>query len=382
MKRRPDRVWVEINLDHIIHNYHQIANFVGEKVKINAIIKADGYGHGAVETAKTLCEEGVDMLSTATLDEAILLRRKKITQPILVLGYVDCRRINEIIENDITISLFSYELAKKISTEASKHNKHIKVHVKVDTGMNRIGLHYSQPEKIIKALSFNNLIYEGIFTHFSMADNHDTSYTKTQYKRFLKIINILEEKGINIPIKHTCNSSGVLLHKDKHMNMVRPGIIIFGFYPSTYAKQESSLNLKEAMVFKSRIIEIKEVKKNQPVSYGGNYITTKDTKIATIACGYADGFSRVLSSKANIKINGQLAPIIGNICMDMCMVDITKISANESDEVILFDEQLTVEEMASLCNTLNYEIICKIGMRVPRVYLKNGKIVKIQNYLQ
>ncbi len=382
MKRKPDRVWVEINLDHITHNYNQIANYVGDKVKINAIIKADGYGHGAVETAKTLCEAGVDMLSTATLDEAILLRRKKITQSILVLGYVDCKRIDEIIENNITISLFSYELAEKISNEASKHHKQVKVHVKVDTGMNRIGLHYTQPEKIIKALSFDNLIYDGIFTHFSTADDVDTSYTTTQYNRFLKILSMIEEKGIDIPIKHTCNSSGVLLHKDKHMNMVRPGIIIFGFYPSPNSKKSSSLLLKEAMVFKSRIIEIKEVKANQPVSYGGKYITTKNTKIATIACGYADGFSRVLSSKTNIKINGQLAPIIGNICMDMCMVDITGISANERDEVILFDEQLTVEEMASLCNTLNYEIICKIGMRVPRVYLKNGKIVKIQNYLQ
>ncbi len=381
MKKKPDRVWVEINLDHITHNYNQIASYVGEKVKINAIIKADGYGHGAVETAKTLGEAGVDMLSTATLDEAILLRKKKITQPILVLGYVDCERIDEIIENDITISVFSYELAEKISKEASIHNKKVKVHVKVDTGMNRIGLHYTQPEKIIKALSFNNLIYEGIFTHFSTADDYDATYTSTQYARFLSIIRMLEEKGINIATKHACNSSGVLLHKDKHMNMVRPGIIIFGFYPSPYSKKATSLKLKQAMIFKSRIIKIKEVKANQPVSYGGKYITTRDTKIATIACGYADGLSRVLSSKANIKVNGQLAPIIGNVCMDMCMVDITGIAANERDEVVLFDEQLTVEEMATLCNTLNYEIICKIGMRVPRVYFKNGKIVKIQNYL-
>jgi len=381
MKKKPDRVWVEINLDNISHNYKQIKEHVGQDVLINAIIKADGYGHGAIETAKILCENKVDMLSTATLDEAIQLRKKRIEKPILVLGYTDSDRIDEIITNNITISIFNYKLALDMSKAATKHNKKIKVHFKIDTGMNRIGFSYNDTTLIFDALKLENLEIEGIFTHFANADTNDKEYTTLQYKRFIDILNLIEKKGYVIPLKHACNSGGIILHKDKYLNMVRPGIILYGLYPSEYLKNNSPLNLKPVMTFKSRVIEIKEVDKNQPISYGGKYKTNKKTKIATIACGYADGFSRQLSSNINVLINKENAPIVGNICMDMCMADITGLSVLEGDEVILFNEKLKVENIAKMCNTINYEIVCKIGMRVPKVYFKNDKIYKIQNYL-
>lgn len=381
MKKKPDRVWVEINLDHIAQNVRQIKEFVGTDVMINGIIKADGYGHGVIETAKILCENKVAMLSTATLDEALQLRKEKIDIPLMVLGYTDSDRIEEIIENDITISVFSYDLAKKMSEAASRYEKNVKVHLKIDTGMNRIGFHYTNPESIFQALKLDNLEVLGIFTHFSKADEKNRKYTDLQYSRFTEILSLIEERGYDIKTRHSCNSGGVILHKDKHMNMVRPGIILFGLYPSEYAKDSSTLKLIPAMTFKSRVIEIKEIESGQPVSYGGKFVTERKTRIATIACGYADGFSRQLSSKVNVSINGCKVPVIGNICMDMCMADITGIDVKEGDEVILFDDVLTVERIAELCGTINYEIICKIGMRVPRVYFKNGKIVKIQNYL-
>jgi len=381
MKRKPSRVWVEINLDYIAHNYNEIKKHVGEKVAINAIIKADGYGHGAIEMAKILSKNNVDMLSTATLDEALQIRKKNITKPILVLGYIDSKRINEVIENNITISIFSYELAIKISKAAKAINKIVEVHFKIDTGMNRIGFHYSNIENILNALKLDNLKAIGIFTHFSKADIKDKDYTKLQYDRFLNILEQIKVWGFNIPFQHACNSGGVILHKNKHLNMVRPGIIIYGLYPSIYAKEQSTLDLKPAMVFKSRVIEIKKINKDQPISYGGNYITSKKTKIATIACGYADGFSRQLSGKVNVSINNNIVPVVGNICMDMCMVDVTGINVNEGDEVVLFNSADSIKDIANLCNTLNYEIVCKIGMRVPRVYIKNSKIIKIQNYL-
>jgi len=381
MKRKPSRVWAEINLDDIAYNYKQIKEHVGKEVLINAIIKADGYGHGAIETAKILFENNVDMLSTATLDEAIQLRKKSIEKPILVLGYIDSKRIIEVINNDIIISIFSYELAIKFSNAAKKVNRNVKIHLKIDTGMNRIGFHYSDTNKILDALNLENLEVDGIFTHFSTADSKDEKYVQIQYDRFRGILELIKNEGFIIPLQHACNSGGIILHKNKYLNMVRPGIILYGLYPSKYCEKKSTLLLKPAMVFKSRVIEIKEIEKDQPISYGGNYITKRKTKIATIACGYADGFSRQLSGKVSVVINNNTVPIVGNICMDMCMADITNCDVKEGDEVILFNNIDSIDNIAKLCSTINYEIICKIGMRVPRVYIKNNKIIKIQSYL-
>lgn len=379
----PDRVWVEINLDYILHNYLEIRKRIGDHVKINAIIKADGYGHGAVETARLLSRNGVDMLSVATLDEALQLRKKHVETPILVLGYVMGNRIRDIMENGIVLSVFDLGMAREFSRTALKLGKQLKVHLDIDTGMNRIGFHYTKPEEIHEVCTLEGLDIEGIFTHFSKADEEDKFYTDLQYERFLSILKSLEERGCRIPLCHACNSGGVILHGDKYLNMVRTGLILFGLNPSPHAGKASALDLKRAMSFKSRVIAIKEVDAGQPVSYGGKYVTSGKTVIATLACGYADGYSRQLSGQTRVMIHGQQFPVIGNICMDMCMADITKARSviAAGDEVILFDGEITIDQLAGLCRTLNYELVCKIGMRVPRVYLQGGKVVKINNYL-
>jgi len=383
MDNMPGRAWVEINLDNIVNNLNEIRKHLGPDVMINAVIKADGYGHGAVMTAKVLSENGIDMLSVATLDEAIQLRKQKITVPILVLGYTDVGRIGEIVENDITVSVFDMDIAKKLSDEAYSEGKKINVHLKIDSGMNRIGFHYTDEESIVNAYCLEGLEIKGTFTHFSTADEEDTQYTKLQYERFVAILKKLKDKGFDTGICHANNSGGTLLHAGKALDMVRTGLILYGLYPSEYSKISTGLNLKAAMAFKAKIIKVKTIAKGMPVSYGNKYITERKTKVVTIACGYADGYSRVLSGKANVIIAGKTVPVIGNICMDMCMADITDISdsVKPGDSATLFDGAITAGDVAKLNGTINYEIVCRIGMRIPRVYLREGKIDKVSNYL-
>ncbi|MBN1623702.1 MAG: alanine racemase [Clostridia bacterium] len=383
MHNMPDRAWVEINLDSIANNLMQIKRYLGNEIKINGVIKADGYGHGAIMTAGILCEKGIDMLSVATLDEAVQLRKKKVKVPVLVLGYTGVGRIEEIIKNNIIVTIFDYELAEKLSDEAVSKGSRIRAHIKIDTGMNRIGFHYTDEETILKAYDLKGIDIEGAFTHFSTADEKDAVHTNLQYKRFTAILEKLRTNGINPGICHTNNSGGALLHPDKSLDMVRTGLLIYGLYPSDHTKKIDGPNLEAAMTFKARIIKVKDIEAGEPISYGNSFTTTKKTRIATISCGYADGYSRVLSGKAKVIINGEEAPVVGNICMDMCMADITGIEGTikTGDEVIMFNNRITVDDIAAMMGTINYEIICRIGMRVPKVYIRNGKIMKVTNYL-
>lgn len=378
---KPDRVWAEIDLDRIAHNINQIAKKAGD-TKIAAVIKADGYGHGAVEIAQTLCENGVYMLVVATLDEGISLRTNGITAPILVLGYICPDKIEQAIDHNIAVTITNAAMAEGFSETAVKLNKTLYAHIKIDTGMNRVGFPFDDKQAIIKAIKLSNIHYSGIFSHFSCADEEDLAYTNLQYERFSEVLEYIKQQGINIALRHICNSGAVILHNDKYLDMIRPGIIMYGLYPSVYCAEHDGLELQCSMSFKSRIIQIKTVKKGQPISYGNNYITKRDSVIATIACGYADGYSRVLSQKAKVYIKGKKAPIVGNICMDMCMADITGLKdVKEKDEVELFGPNIPVEDLATLCSTINYEYICKIGARVPRVYIKDGRMVRISNLL-
>ncbi len=383
MHNMPDRAWVEINLDAIAHNLIQIRQHLGEKVKINGVIKADGYGHGAIMTAGVLCENGIDMLSVATLDEAVQLRTMKINVPLLVLGYTQVERIDEIIENNITVTIFDYELAVKLSDAAVVKNCRIKTHIKIDTGMNRIGFKYTDEVSIFEAFKLPGIEIEGIFTHFSTSDEEDREYTNLQFDRFKKLLDSLKAKGINAGICHASNSGGTLLHTDKSLDMVRTGLLLYGLYPSDNSKNNNGPNLESAMTFKAKIIKVKTLEKGEHVSYGNNYITGRKSRIATISCGYADGYSRVLSGKTSVIINGMEAPIVGNICMDMCMADVTDIVGpiNAGDDATMFNGQITADDIASMTGTIVYEIVCRIGMRIPRVYFRDGKIVKVTNYL-
>lgn len=383
MNNMPGRAWVEINLDNIVNNLNEIKKHLGPDVMINGVIKADGYGHGAVMTAKVLSENGIDMLSVATLDEAIQLRKQKISVPILVLGYTDVGRLREIVKNDITVSVFDFDIAAKLSDEAYSKGKKINVHLKIDSGMNRIGFHYTDEEAIIKAFCLEGLNIKGTFTHFSTADEKDTQYTQLQYERFSAIIKKLKDKGFDTGICHANNSGGTLIHAGKAMDMVRTGLLLYGLYPSEDSRMAAGLNIKAAMSFKAKIIKVKTIAKGVPVSYGNKYITERETKVATIACGYADGYSRILSGRAHMIIAGKRVPVIGNICMDMCMADISDIDKpiEPGDNAILFDGEITAGDLAVLNGTINYEIVCRIGIRIPRVYLREGKITKVSNYL-
>lgn len=369
------RVIAEVNTEAIRHNYKEIRKIIPKDTDIMAIIKADGYGHGAIEVANILQQEGANRFAVAIAKEGEELRNSGITSPILVLGYTPAADIKTLIQNDLTQTIFSYDMAQYISEEASKLGKTVNIHIKVDTGMGRIGF-LSSPqsiEEIKKIAELPHINMEGIFTHFSTSDEEDTSYTKDQWSIFLGFLQELSEVGIEIPLIHAANSAATLVHEYAHLNVVRPGIILYGYYPSSYL-QGKKINLIPAMTLKSQVVHIKELPAGHYVGYGRKYKTEKLTKIATIPIGYADGYSRRLSDKGRVLIRGQYANVVGSICMDQFMVDVSHIEeVKVGDEVVVFgsqgDRSIPVEEIAEKMDTINYEVMCMIGKRVPRIYI-------------
>jgi len=353
-----------------------------------AAVKADAYGHGVMEISKTLIENGVDALAVSMLDEGIQLRNKNINVPILILNHTDPERAVEIIENDLTQTVFSIEMAVSLSEMAQKLKREVKIHIKIDTGMGRVGLKpgYSAVKNLKNITTLPNIVLEGVFTHFATADLKDDEYTKSQFEKFISICNELSRVGILIPYKHVSNSAAIINYPEMNLDLVRPGIMIYGLYPSDSCIDDS-FDLKPAMTLKANILLIKELERGNSVSYGRTFITSRRTTVATIPIGYADGYTRLLSNKSHVIINGQFAPVIGSICMDQCMVDITDIEGEVDigDEVILIgkrgDKEIRVEELAKLAGTINYEIISIMGKRLPRAYIKGDEIVSIVNYL-
>lgn len=387
------RTWAEINLDAIENNIKNIRKYVKKDTKILGVVKADAYGHGYLEIASTLLKNGADALGVACIDEAMQIRRCGILCPILVLGYTESKYAPRLVDNDITPCCYSYELASAMSKAAMKLGKRAKIHLKIDTGMGRIGLRYNEDEKInketidliLKIAVLPCIDIEGIFTHFAVADEKDDEYTFLQFDRFNRICNRLKENGLEIPIKHCCNSAALIRFPQMHMDMVRPGIILYGQKPSNIVDC-GKLCLKSAMTFKTRISNINEIEKDESVSYGRKFKATSKTRIATIPVGYADGYSRVLSNNIQVIAGGKLCNIVGNICMDQCMIDVTSVNnINVDDEVVLFGEDnnlnLPVECLAEKIGTINYEILCLIGKRIPRIYMRKGKVIGVHNYL-
>lgn len=368
------RVVAEIDVEAIKHNYDQIKQNVAVDTEIMPVVKADAYGHGAIEIANILQNEGAKRFAVAIVKEGEELRKAGITSPILVLGYTPPADIEALICNQLTQTVFSYEMAKEIASHAQKLSKVVNIHIKVDTGMGRIGFLPTQRslEEIIKIADLKNLHIEGIFTHFATADEQDDTYTKKQWTIFEKFVNDLRKAGIIIPIVHTANSAAIINHDYTHCNMVRPGIILYGYYPSQYL-QGKTLDLRPAMTLKSQIVHVKELPEGYYISYGRKYCTHHQTKIATIPIGYADGYSRRLTNKGRVLIHGQYAHIVGTVCMDQFMVDVSHIeNVCVGDEVVLFGTQddscIAVEEIASILDTISYEVVCMVGKRVPRVY--------------
>lgn len=375
------RVYAEINLDAIIHNFHEINNWIGPDCKIMGVIKADGYGHGAVAVAKILVEEKVDVLAVAMINEAVALRKYGMKLPIMILGYTADEQLGDLVKYDIIQTVFSLEMAQMISDIATGMGKTATIHIKMDTGMGRIGFAPDAKalEDITKIYQLPNICVEGLFTHFSSADEEDKETTNKQIQLFEQFRENLERSGISIPIYHAANSAGAMEVPGAHYNLVRTGIALYGLYPSEEVCH-TTLALTPALSLISNVIFVKEVPENTPISYGGTYVTKRPTKIATIPVGYGDGYARALSSKGRVIIHGQYAPIIGRVCMDQFMVDVTDIEGvSVRDEAILIGKQgaceITVEEIARHMNTINYEVVCQIGKRVPRVYMRDGKPV-------
>ena len=384
-KIRP--AYAEINLDHLIHNMREIRRLTGTESQVMAVIKADGYGHGATKIAQVLLDNGADTLAVAVLDEAIELRQAGFKVPIFVLGYTQVERAEEVVEYDLEQSIYSVEVANALSKAAIAQKKTVLVHVKIDTGMGRIGLQADNDTiEIIKDIyKLPNLKIKGIFTHFAAADEVDKTYTQTQFDKFSWICTKLEEQGIQIEIKHCGNSATIIDLPDMHLNMVRAGIMLYGLAPSEDVML-NKLDLKEVMSLKVRITHVKEIEVGQSVSYGRKFIADKKATIASLPIGYADGYTRLLSGKAEALVKGQRVPIIGRICMDQCMIDVTGIlDVKVGDEVVLFGKQgegfISIDEVAKKLGTINYEIVCMISRRIPRVYVKNGEVVEVLNYL-
>ncbi len=384
-KVRP--AWAEINLDNLAHNIREVRRLAGDESQVMAVIKADGYGHGAVNIAQTLLDNGADRFAVAVLDEAIELRNAGFKVPIFILGYTQPERAAEVVKYDLEQSVYSFEVAKTLSIEAIAQGKTAQLHIKVDTGMGRIGLQ-SNNEAIdiissIHALPGINI--KGIFTHFAVADEIDKSYTELQFEKFRWICDELEEKGIKIEMKHCGNSATIIDLPEMHLNTVRAGIMIYGLAPSKEVML-NKLELKEVMSLKVKITHIKDIEAGQSVSYGRKFIADRRTKIASLPIGYADGYTRMLTGKAEALVKGKRVPIVGSICMDQCMIDITGIEdIVVGDEVVLFGEQLggfiSIDEIAEKLGTINYEVVCMISRRVPRVYVKDGEVIEVLNYL-
>lgn len=375
----PRATFAEIHLDSFRNNLLNLRSIVGQKVKIMAVVKADAYGHGAVPCAKAAISAGADYLGVGILEEGIELRQNEITAPILVLGSIFQDEIEDLVQYGLSTVLCTQALSEALSREATKVGKTVGVHLKVDTGMGRLGI---LPENILplteKIRQYPNLHIEGISTHISSADDEDPGYTLLQLSRFTETLAKLKSAGIHIPLVHCANSATLLKFHQSWFNMIRPGLALYGALPSPalkpYFTARDGGEFQPVMQFKSRIIQINNIPRGQSLSYGRRFMTQRDSLIATLPVGYADGLTRHLSNKMHVLIHGKKVPQVGTICMDMCLIDVTEIpSAQAGDEAVIFGRQkeaiITVEEVAEQSGTLPYETLCAVSKRVPRIYL-------------
>lgn len=382
---KTDRTYADIHLDRIEENMKAVASTVTPGTKIMGIVKADGYGHGAAAVSKTI-DAFVSSYGVATADEAVMLRRHGIKKGILVLGPAAKERYRELAELDIRPSISRFEEAQAFSQAALEAKKQAKVHIAVDTGMSRTGfLPGAEAETEIQRIAgLPGIQIEGIFTHFSKADEEDPDFTREQLRRFTEFTDRLKSRGIQIPLRHCSNSAGTLRFREADLNMVRAGIMLYGLHPSK--ETEKNAALRPAMELKSHITCIREILPGTAVSYGGTYTADSVRRVATVCAGYGDGYPRNLSGKGMILVHGKRAPILGRICMDQFMADVTEIpEAREWELVTLLgregEEEISMEELAAACGGFHYEIPCQLGKRVPRRYLYHGKPVGALSWL-
>lgn len=377
-------VWLEINLDAIAHNVRTIKGIVGRNTQIIAVVKANAYGHGAVEVSQVALENGVAILAVGVVEEGIILRKAGIKAPILICGLTLEDQLKPLLSYNLTPTICDLQILEALSKVAGENGKTVGIHIKIDTGMGRLGVSPPKTLNFVKKISkMRNIKIEGIFTHLAATNEKDGIYTKMQLDKYKKALLELEKEGINIPLKHIANSAAILNSSSMYLDAVRPGIILYGLFPSP--KSERTVELKPAAEFKTKIIFLKKVPPGKSIGYGRTYITTKTTKVATLPVGYADGYSRLLSNKAEVLVRGERAPIIGRICMDLCMIDVTHIpKVRVGNEVILWGRQgsetIWAEEIAEKIGSIVYEVICMVDKeRVPRVFIKDGKPFKVKS---
>ena len=382
------RTWAQIDLDALRHNYTLIREKLAPDCRMLCVVKADGYGHGAVPVARELAKNGADYFAVSNIEEAKDLRQGGLSENILILGYTPLEKLDELWAYNIAQTVFSLPYAEALSEKAKEKGAPITVHVKLDTGMGRLGFPYyaeeSSIEEIQKACTLPGLTCEGIFTHFAASDMaEEDSYTQRQFDLFMNGVERLAGKGVTFQYRHCCNSAAVLRHPDMHLDMVRPGLILYGLSPAE--DLPSAERLVPVMSLKTVISQLKWVEEGQAVSYGLTYRAKRPTRLATLPVGYADGYSRSLSNRGTVCIKGQEVPIAGRVCMDQTVADVTDIpGCTEKDIVTLFGTDgsctIPVERIAELAGTINYEIVCDIGKRVARIFIKDGQEAGILNY--
>ena len=380
-------VRAEIDLKALAHNFKELRRITHPDARLMGVVKANGYGHGAIEVAQCALQNGAEVLGVARIEEAIRIREAGIEVPILIFGYTLPELASDILKYDLTQTVYTYASAQALSRAAKSVKKNIKIHLKVDTGMGRLGLlpknfqennsdaiNADAVEESLAIAGLKGLELEGIFTHFATADSADKAYAEDQLDLFMNFLDRLRKAGLEPPVRHAANSAALIDMPQSHLDMVRPGIASYGLYPSDEVDKKH-IGLKSAMALKACIIHLKKVPAGFKVSYGSTHQTRNATTIATIPIGYADGLNRLLSSRGQMLVHGQRAPIIGRVCMDLTMIDVGHIdNVQIEDEVVIFGRQggeaITVDEIASALNTINYEIVSTITARVPRVYLR------------
>lgn len=386
------RTWATVNLNNLDYNIREIQHMLKPGCEIMGVVKADAYGHGDAMIAKRMIKNGVNWFGVSNIEEALSLRGKGIHKDILIFGDTPCKLAKVLAAQHITQTVYSPDYARELSRASQEQGVVVDVHIKVDTGMGRIGyLCYddipSAADAVEATVLLPSLNATGIFTHFSCADEISQSakdYTIMQYDRFIKLCDLLQERGITFRHRHCCNSGGVVCHPEMQMDMVRPGIILYGHSPS--AEIADRLHFKPLMELKSVVSQVKEVDEGRSISYGRIYTTDGPRTLATVCIGYADGYTRSLSGRANMVINGSLVRVVGRVCMDQLVIDVTDLDVKPGDVATVFGSDgqntVTVEELAELTGSLNYEVICLVGKRVPRVYLEDGSEVAVVDYVR
>lgn len=379
------RVYAPIDLDAVVYNMESMRSNISPDCGMIGVVKTDGYGHGAVPVAKAM-DPFVEGYAVATVDEALILRRHGITKPILILGVTHKSRYKELLDEDIRPAVFTMEQAVPLSELAVQEGRTANIHLALDTGMGRIGMSPDRAgaELAARIAALPGIRVEGMFTHFAKADEADKKSAGEQLERYLNFTELLKEYSLDIPLKHCSNSAGIIDLPQANLNLVRAGISIYGMYPSDEVDKDA-VPLKPVMGLKSFVTYVKMLEPGQAVSYGGTFVAERPTRVATIPVGYGDGYPRSLSGKGYVLIRGKKAPILGRVCMDQFMVDVTDIPGVDVDtEVTLIgkdgQEQIRVEELSALCGRFHYELVCDIGKRVPRVYYRYGEIIGTKDY--